>query len=1346
MTKKHSLLIGITLLVFGFTTAQSTKSLVLTRPADGATSSDNVPVLTWQAMEGHTFDIWIDGIKMGAGVPENWFIPFPLSYGKHNWRVVAFRENAEVSSQTGDFTVRGEPLSPVPENAVLLREDWKVISSILAGKDGSSLSKKKVNLRNWKNTSVPATVLSVMVRNGLYPNPYLGTNNMKIPDLSDAFNEKYGLIQYSHIEGRNPWQAPYWYRRTFEIPAGYAGKKIWLTLGEINYRAEVWLNGKQLADTSQVVGMERFFRFDISSVASMTGENILALAIYPPDHPGIPADAPITPLAPPGLNMANGMISKDYTRWDVIGWDWIPAIRDRDMGITEDVYIYATDDIELDNLYVTSDLPLPSTAYADVTLSADLVNHSSHTMEGTITATISRENEAIVVEQEFKVEAKDTLELLWDKKNMPQLQIKNPSLWWPLGYGDPALYTLSIEAVSGNQKSTREIRFGIREVETYMGANERVYKINGKEIYIKGGNWVLDMMLNWTRSRYEQEILLTKHANLNMLRVWGPTGAPPESFYDFADRHGILLWQDFLNDFWGTFRNTPGMCPEMSLFEKATVEIVKRYRNHPSLVIWCGGNEGPNPREELITSKILPENDGRDSKHYLKISNGDGLHGGGPYHTILPEAYFSDPKLSGFSSEVGPSGVPEYESVKKFMPDRGETWKPGRFPLDGVWAYHDAINFEGSDMRKFTHYDDIVRNLYGAPDSTYAGIEDYLDKCQFVNHDVYRACMEKINSQLWSNSSGILLWKSNSAWPSVVWQVYDWYLQSHAGFYGIRKSAAPQTIQFNRGSKKIEVINASPDAFRESRVTAVLYDETLTKIWEESENLDMDQNSVYELDGTVPVTEKVCFLKLELQNRSGEVIMDNFYWLSTVNNFKSFNTLPEPGLKVVARKATSDKDHASYKVTLSNTGDNLALMTRLKLVDPVSGLEILPSYWSDNYISMLPGEKKSIQVEIASDNLPGLMLEYKAFNMKEPKQITLPLSPTIDRQATKETIKLYNNLMELSRQYTLFGHQDDPAYGIGWAYEPGKSDCKITAGSYPAVYGWELGGLELGNKMNLDDVPFDTMRDLIIEGYLRGGVTTISWHEYSPLSGKDAWADTGDTVNQTVPSILPGGSHHGVFVDHLDKVADFLNTLKTPEGVMVPVIFRPFHENTGSWFWWGEKHCTPEQYQALFQFTVHYLKEERQLHHLLYCYSPASSNFNSAEDFLLRYPGDDYVDILGFDQYRIKSGEESGASAIRRMEILAGLAAERDKLYAFTETGDYGLKTANWFTEHLLPILNANDKTRGIAYVLVWRNEERQVDHFFVPYQGHEQAEDFKKFRENDLILFEDDLPENLYK
>lgn len=979
-----------TLFSVAFSQDIAVKSVALTHPGEGESITENMPVLTWKALEGFSYEVWIDGIKMESGLDENWYIPFPLSYGEHHWKVIATRDHEKISSKMVVFAIDGAPLSPLPPNGVLLRNNWKVLSSLLAGKNGASISKKMEDLKEWKSTSIPATALSVMVRNGFYPNPYVGTNNMEIPDLSKEFNDKYDLIQYSHIAGKNPWLDPYWYRTTFEIPEAYDGRKIWLTLGEINYRAEVWLNGELLADTSEVVGMERFFRFDISSLAKLEGQNVLAISIYPPDHPGIPADAPLTPLAAPGLNMANGMISKDYTKWDVLGWDWIPAVRDRDMGITEDVFIHATDQIELDNLYVTSDLPLPHTKSADISISFDLVNHSSQSRAGTLKATISRNNQAIVLESPFEVGANDTLELFWDQESMPQLHIIDPDLWWPLGYGEPALYTLSLEALSQDEQAAKEIHFGIREVETYLGANERVYKVNGEEIYIKGGNWVMDMMLNWTTARYEQEIQLTKHANLNMLRVWGPTGAPPESFYEAADRNGILVWQDFLNDFWGTFKNTPGMSPEESLFEKASIQMVKRYRNHPSLIIWCGGNEGPNPHEALLMNKVLPQYDGRDSKHYLKISNGDGLHGGGPYHTILPEAYFKEAKLSGFSSEIGPSGVPAFESVKRFMPDRGENWAPGRFPIDGVWAYHDAINFPGGDKRKFSHYDDIVRNSYGAPDSTMAGIQDYLEKCQLLNFDVYRACLEAINSQLWDNSSGILLWKSNSSWPSMVWQVYDWYLQCHAGFYGVRKSAAPQSVQFNRSSHKIEVVNASLEKFSEAKVNAFLYDKDLTKIWEARLSLSLDKNSVYELIDIGLLTESVCYLKLELENQSGAPLAENFYWLSTKNDFKSFKQIPEPVFALTTENRTVGKTHKSYSVSISNQGESIALMTQLKIIDPVSGLEILPSYWSDNYLSILPGGQKEVEVLLERGNLPEkVVLTYKAFNMKTPTTVIL---------------------------------------------------------------------------------------------------------------------------------------------------------------------------------------------------------------------------------------------------------------------------------------------------------------------------------------------------------------------
>jgi beta-galactosidase/beta-glucuronidase len=983
----------------------------LLHPADAARISNNMPVLSWKHTDCEYYTVWIDGVRTDSTMaPQNWYIPFPMSYGNHRWKVTAVKGGSETASETFEFTIEDGPLSVMPENSFLLRNDWKVVSSLVTGMDGGGLSQGKTSTTGWQSTSVPATVLSVMVRNGMYPNPYTGLNNMRIPDCNEDFNQVYGLLQYSHIKNKNPWHDPYWYRREFRVPPDYAGKTIWLNLCEINYKAEVWLNGEKLADTSEVVGMERHFRFNVSSVVKHDAENILAIAVYPPDHPGRPAAAPLTPLADPGTNMADGMISKDYTKWDVLGWDWQPAIRDRDMGITEDVYLDATDDIEFDNLYVSSDLPLPDTGFADLTISMDIINHSGQQKEGKVTATISGETNAISLEQAFTVHPTDTLHFVWDKTSMPQLHIENPALWWPNGYGRAALHTLSLHAVTADgDLAARLIRFGIREVETYLGANERVYKINGKEIYCKGGNWVIDMMLNWTAKRYQDEILLTRKANLNLLRVWGPTGIPPDVFFDAADRNGILIWQDFLSDYWGTFRNSPGMRPEVSLFEKATIGIVKKLRNHPSVIIWCGGNEGPNPREDLILNKILPRYDGRDSKHYLKISNGDGLHGGGPYHTLEPKDYFTDPKLSGFSSEIGPSGVPVYESVMKFMPEHPgqwmpdgqmpgrmpdrwipDHWMPGRFPLDGVWAYHDANDWPGRDRRKFSSYDRIVRSYYGPPDSTSsAGLEDYLDKCQLVNYDVYRACLEAINSQLWEKSSGILLWKSNASWPSITWQLYDWYQKTHAGYYGTRKAAAPICIQFNRDRMKIQVINSTYRDLKQVKIIAAMYDEDLAETWNITKTTDLQENAVTELNETVPLTNSISYLSLKALDEEGRILSDNFYWLSTGNDFTSFSSLNEPGIRITSRKIDRDEKLVRL-IIISNTGKTLALMTELKLIDKNTGLEILPSCWSDNFLSLLPGEEKVVTVEVERDDLPDeIGLEYKAFNMKRPVRIEL---------------------------------------------------------------------------------------------------------------------------------------------------------------------------------------------------------------------------------------------------------------------------------------------------------------------------------------------------------------------
>lgn len=946
--------------------------LLIVAPIDGQIMANNMPIMSWEADDCDYFEIWIDGIKMDSvSGSVSSYVPFPLSFGNHQWKVVSVKGNERTESVSSLFSIDDEPLVEMPANAQLLRTDWRMQSSLeLPSLDGKILSSESTETSDWYGTSLPTTVLSALVRNGVYPNPYIEKNNMLIPDINDAYNEKYDLIKYSHISGKNPWQDPYWFYKEFELEKEHVSGQIWLNFSEINYRAEVWLNGHLLADTIKMVGMERSFRFDVTSVLNMTGKNQLAVAIYPPDYPGEPSLEPLTPLADPGTNMADGMIGKNYTKWDVLGWDWQPVIRDRDMGITEDVFLSFTNDVELVDLYATSRLPLPDTTSADLTISANLINHSNQSKNGIVKVMISHENETINFTDQFTVEANGSCELLWDKDKIAQLHIENPKLWWPLGYGKQNLYEVKL-SVSIGETVVSEIatNMGVRNFETFMSTQSRGFKVNGREIYLKGGNWVIDMMLNWNAQRYEEEILLTRNANLNVLRIWGPTGVPPKAFYDAADKYGILIWQDFLNDFWGTFRNTPGYQPEISLFEKASIDIVKKYRNHPSLFLWCGGNEGVNPREEILVDRVLAKYDNRETRHYLTRSDGDGLHGGGPYHTIRPKAYFKHPKLKGFSSEIGPSGLPVYESIIRFMPNIGKSWKENYFPIDGTWAYHDANDWPGHDSRKFSSYDSIVRYDYAGPlTEDEMGVKTYLKKAQLVNYDVYRASIESINRQIWNGATGILLWKSNSSWPSMVWQVYDWYMQAHAGSYATKKASEPVHIQLNRDDNSIVALNTTYRILSNAKLSATLYDKDLNILWSKEMQANLDTNKVTSTDWIVPETTELSFLKLTIDDGEGNRLSDNFYWLQKSNDFSGIDALPKAKLATKIEARTSE-GIGVYEVTVTNKGKGLAYMVLLKMIGDRSKNELLPSYWSENYLNLLPNESKTVKVVISPDAL-----------------------------------------------------------------------------------------------------------------------------------------------------------------------------------------------------------------------------------------------------------------------------------------------------------------------------------------------------------------------------------------
>lgn len=380
-------------------------------------------------------------------------------------------------------------------------------------------------------------------------------------------------------------------------------------------------------------------------------------------------------------------------------------------------------------------------------------------------------------------------------------------------------------------------------------------------------------------------------------------------------------------------------------------------------------------------------------------------------------------------------------------------------------------------------------------------------------------------------------------------------------------------------------------------------------------------------------------------------------------------------------------------------------------------------------------------------SLPKFSIKYSALLFAAKLVATQSMSQElpIDKSATKETIALYNNLKKLLTKGIMFGHQDDLAYGYGWQYLPNKSDVKEVTGDYPAVYGFELGHLEIGHAVNLDSVPFDRMKDFIRQAYDRGGVITLSWHLRNPLTGKTAW----DAAPSTVTSILPGGEKHDLYKSWLDKVAAFVNDLKGKRGEYIPVLFRPFHELNGSWFWWGKNHCTPEELKTLWHFTVTYLRDTKSVHHLLYAFN--TDQFNNSEEYLERYPGDDWTDVIGFDIYQREKGavgNERFVNSIDRMlTTLENLATEKNKIPALTEFGFNEIPDSTWWTKTFWKGIG----THKISYVLGWRNAGfkpgAQAAQYYTPYVGQVSAKDFVRFYQEQRTLFQKEVTkEKLYQ
>jgi hypothetical protein len=875
----------------------------------------------------------------------------------------------------------------------LLNQGWELASDEMVTLGMGSPLGIDYNTANWYNATVPGTVLTTLVNQGVYPDPYIGLNNMSIPD---------SLC-------RQIW----WYRLQFNSPSITPDKRAWLHFDGINYRANFYLNGKKVG---RLDGAFKRAAFDVTSVLNTKGSNILLVQIIPPSNPGIPHEQSLLS----GMGPNGGQLALDGPTFiSSEGWDWVPGIRDRNIGIWQDVRLKITGNLTLGDPQIITNLPLPDTTTAILTVKTSVKNHHSVTQSVRVDLRIND----ILLQKNVTVLPGEELSIDFTSTEFPALRIKNPKLWWPNGYGEQNLYiaSLSVADRSGIQSDERKTRFGIREISYELMADapakknwrflynptdlsstvplldnqarreydKRIFipslrkgvdtkqlitlsdsinpylviRVNGVRIFCRGGNWGMDDgMKRVSKERLEPFFALHKQANFTMIRNW--TGESTQSsFYELADEYGLLVW----NDFWISTEGYNLNPLDQELFLQNSLDAIKRFRNHPSIAIWCPRNEGYAPigiEDELYTQ--LMKEDG--TRHYIGNSREINLRQSGDWHFIPDMSLYFTKYAEGFSTEIGTFSVPTATTIRKFI-------KPeDHWPINDAWHYHDLH----SNNQNLQGYLKTVDSLYGPSNN----LDDFSRKVQLVNYESHRAIFEGWNNKLWQNGSGVLLWMSHPAWPSMIWQTYSWDAETHGSYFGSKKACEPVHIQLNRHDNKVVVVNTTTSLWTDIKASYVIYDLTGKRIAAKAVTVQLLPNSRQELPFESflnSISVNAYLVRLTLADQQGKTFSVNDYWRNGVGakDLTCFNDLPT--IELSARLITTGSNNQSWKI--ANKTKTPAIGVKLNLLDG-AGQTILPAHFSEGYFTLLPGEEKVITVQFSTNNLP-VSLRSEGYNCQE---------------------------------------------------------------------------------------------------------------------------------------------------------------------------------------------------------------------------------------------------------------------------------------------------------------------------------------------------------------------------
>ncbi|HUN83867.1 MAG TPA: beta galactosidase jelly roll domain-containing protein [Terracidiphilus sp.] len=863
------------------------------------------------------------------------------------------------------------PLALHSQTVTPLHDGWRLQSACKLQAAGEAISAPGFAADGWLKASVPSTVLAAQTADGVFPDPYFGDNLRKIPGTTYPIGRNFSNLPMSPD---SPYACGWWYRTEFTAPAAAAhNQRFWLHFGGINYRAEIWVNGHKVADATKVAGAYRTYDFDVTDVLKPGKSNVLAVETFAPTDKDL------------GINWV----------------DWNPCPPDKDMGLWGAVNLVTSGPVTLRSPMAVTHFEDDTLAVADLTVYAELHNASDHAIKGVVSGTAA----GAQFEQSVELAANEDRAIVFSPQQFPALRIHNPKPWWPYQMGDPHLEQLKMSfSEQGHVSDEQSVDFGIREITSEFTTNgSRLFRVNGKRILIRGAGWSQDMLLRTNETRLRDEIHLVRDMHLNTIRLEGKLET--DDFFRLTDREGILVMLGWCCcDHWERWKS---WTPEDLQIATASLRAqMLRLRQHPSLLVWLNGSDNPPPADvETAYLKVEAETHWPNpilssaSSTPTTVTGESGVKMTGPYDWVAPSYWYFGVHYGGavgFNTETSPGpAIPSLASREKFLPD------PNAWPPTADWSLH----YGGGGFTSLNVFNEAMDAIYATPHSA----ADYTRMAQTMEYDSERAMFEAYSKNKY-DSTGVIQWMLNNAWPSMIWHLYDYYLDAGGGYFGAKKACEPLHIQYSYDDRSIVVVNSTYKPVTGLHATVNVHDIAWKELYKADAPVDAASDSsqrVFQIpDSLYSGSERIFFIDLTLTDGSGRVVSHNFYWVpGTLTTFDWERTeyTTTPALRHADLSALTNLPAASLEATadiettangrevhlhLNNTSDKLAFQVRAA-ARTTSGALIAPVFWSDNWIELTPGESTTLTAQLPDNDSSSPVIHVDGWNVA-----SITLTPT----------------------------------------------------------------------------------------------------------------------------------------------------------------------------------------------------------------------------------------------------------------------------------------------------------------------------------------------------------------